>query len=59
MTKKIPSVQIRMLKKCWKVGSELSINCNNKSPQIETLFPEKICRIYRLDSNDLLTNKYS
>ena len=49
-------------KKCWKVGIGLSINDNNKTPQIYTLpqflsMSEKNSGIYWLDSHKLLTSK--
>ena len=48
--------------KYWKVGIELSINDNTKSPQIDTLpqflsMSEIKFRIYWLDSYNLLTRK--
>ena len=48
----------------WKVGIELSINDNTKSPQIYTLpqflsMPEKNCGVYWLKLYNLLTNKNS
>ena len=52
----------KKLKKYWKVGIELSINDNTKSPEIYTLpqflsMSEKYCGIYRFDSYNLLTSK--
>ena len=46
----------------WRVGAELSINDDNRSPQIQVLpqFPDitKInCGISRLDSHNLVANK--
>ena len=51
-------------KKYWKIGNELSINDNTKSPQIYTwpqflTMSEKNCGIYCLDSYNLLTNNNS
>ena len=52
------------LKEYWKVGIELSINNNTKSPEAYTLpqflgMLEKICRVYWLSLYNLLTVKNS